>query len=136
MKVALCSEIKTTEFRVAITPAGVHELARAGHEIFVEAGAREGSSLPDEEIAAAGAANKSSAHDVWATGDLVLKVKEPVPEEYHRMRPGQVLFTYLHLAASRECTDALLGRRVTAIAYETVQLADRSLPPLAPMSAV
>ena len=136
MKVAVPAEIKNNEFRVAITPAGVHELARAGHEVFVEAGAGDGSSLPDETFAAAGATILGSADDVWATGELVLKVKEPVPEEYHRMRPGQVLFTYLHLAASKECTDALLDRRVTAIAYETVQLSDGSLPLLAPMSEV
>src|ERR1700722_9020391 len=136
MKVAVPAEIKNNEFRVAITPAGVHELARAGHEVFVEAGAGEGSSLPDEVFASAGATIMRSADDVWGTGDLVLKVKEPVPEESHRMRPGQVLFTYLHLAASKECTDALLDRRVTAIAYETVQLPDGSLPLLAPMSEV
>jgi alanine dehydrogenase len=136
MKVAVPAEIKNNEFRVAITPAGVHELARAGHEVFVEAGAGEGSSLPDEAFSAAGATILRSADDVWATGELVLKVKEPVPEEYHRMRPGQVLFTYLHLAASKECTEALLERRVTAIAYETVQLSDGSLPLLAPMSEV
>jgi alanine dehydrogenase len=136
MKVAVPAEIKNNEFRVAITPAGVHELTRAGHEVFVEAGAGEGSSLPDDAFAAAGATIMRSADDVWGTGDLVLKVKEPVPEEYHRMRPGQVLFTYLHLAASKECTDALLGQRVTAIAYETVQLPDGSLPLLAPMSEV
>ena len=136
MKVAVPAEIKNNEFRVAITPAGVHELTRAGHEVFVEAGAGEGSSLPDDAFATAGATIMRSADDVWATGDLVLKVKEPVPEEYHRMRPGQVLFTYLHLAASKECTEALLDRRVTAIAYETVQLSDGSLPLLAPMSEV
>jgi alanine dehydrogenase len=136
MKIGVPAEVKNNEFRVAITPAGVHELARAGHEVFVEAGAGEGSSLPDDTFAAAGATIMGSADDVWATGDLVLKVKEPVPEEYHRMRPGQVLFTYLHLAASKECTDALLDRRVTAIAYETVQLKDGSLPLLAPMSEV
>jgi alanine dehydrogenase len=136
MKIGVPAEVKNNEFRVAITPAGVHELARAGHEVFVEAGAGEGSSLPDEDFAAAGATIMGSADDVWATGDLVLKVKEPIPEEYHRMRPGQVLFTYLHLAASKECTDALLDRRVTAIAYETVQLPDGSLPLLAPMSEV
>ena len=136
MKVAVPAEIKNNEFRVAITPAGVHELARAGHEVFIEAGAGEGSSLPDEDFAAAGATILGSADDVWGTGDLVLKVKEPIAEEYHRMRPGQVLFTYLHLAASKECTDALLDRRVTAIAYETVQLPDGSLPLLAPMSEV
>jgi alanine dehydrogenase len=136
MKVAVPAEVKNNEFRVAITPAGVHELTRAGHEVFVEAGAGEGSSLPDDAFATAGATIMRSADDVWATGDLVLKVKEPVPEEYHRMRPGQVLFTYLHLAASKECTEALLERRVTAIAYETVQLSDGSLPLLAPMSEV
>jgi alanine dehydrogenase len=136
MKVGVPAEVKDSEFRVAITPAGVHELARAGHEVFIEAGAGTGSSLPDEEFAAAGAAILPTADDVWGTADLVLKVKEPVPGEYHRMRPGQVLFTYLHLAASRECTEALLARNVTAIAYETVQLPDGSLPLLAPMSEV
>src|SRR5215469_4989510 len=136
MKIGVPAEVKNNEFRVAITPAGVHELTRAGHEVFVQAGAGEGSSLPDDAFATAGATIMRSADDVWATGDLVLKVKEPVPEEYHRMRPGQVLFTYLHLAASKDCTEALLERRVTAIAYETVQLADGSLPLLAPMSEV
>jgi alanine dehydrogenase len=136
MKVGVPAELKNNEFRVAITPAGVHELARAGHGVFIEAGAGEGSSLPDEEFAAAGAVIVPAADDVWATAELVLKVKEPVPEEYHRMRPGQLLFTYLHLAASRECAEALLARGVTAIAYETVQLPDGSLPLLAPMSEV
>jgi alanine dehydrogenase len=136
MKVGVPAEVKDNEFRVAITPAGVHELARAGHEVFIEAGSGAGSSLPDEEFAAAGATILPTADEVWGTGDLVLKVKEPAPEEYHRMRPGQVLFTYLHLAASRECTEALLARNVTAIAYETVQLPDGSLPLLAPMSEV
>jgi len=136
MKIGVPREIKNHEYRVAITPAGVHELARSGHEVFVETAAGEGSSLPDEEFTAAGAKIATSADEVWGTADLVLKVKEPIPEEYHRMRRGQVLFTYLHLAASRECTDALLSRGVTAIAYETVQLADGSLPLLAPMSEV
>jgi len=136
MKIGVPREVKNHEYRVAITPAGVHELARSGHEVFVETAAGEGSSLPDEEFTAAGAKIATSADEVWGTADLVLKVKEPIPEEYHRMRRGQVLFTYLHLAASRECTDALLSRGVTAIAYETVQLADGSLPLLAPMSEV
>src|SRR6516165_2794836 len=136
MKIGVPREIKNHEYRVAITPAGVHELARSGHEVFVETGAGEGSSLPDEEFTAAGAKIVTSADEVWGTADLVLKVKEPIAEEYHRMRSGQVLFTYLHLAASRECTDALLSRGVTAIAYETVQLPDGSLPLLAPMSEV
>jgi alanine dehydrogenase len=136
MKVGVPAEVKDDESRVAITPAGVHELVRAGHEVLIEAGAGAGSSLPDEEFAAAGATILPAAADVWDAGDLVLKVKEPAAGEYHRMRPGQVLFTYLHLAASRECTAALLERDVTAIAYETVQLPDGSLPLLAPMSEV
>jgi len=136
MKVGVPREVKNHEYRVAITPAGVHELVRDGHEVFVEASAGQGSLLPDEEFTAAGAKILKTADDVWGTAELILKVKEPVAEEYHRMRPGQVLFTYLHLAASRECTDALLSRGVTSIAYETVQLPDGSLPLLAPMSEV
>ncbi|MFC7532242.1 alanine dehydrogenase [Actinoplanes sp. GCM10030250] len=136
MKVGIPSEVKNNEFRVAITPAGVFEFARAGHEVFVQAGAGLGSSITDSDFAAAGATILPDADAVWGTGDLILKVKEPIPEEYHRMRPDQVLFTYLHLAASKECTDALLDRKVTGIAYETVELADRSLPLLAPMSEV
>jgi alanine dehydrogenase len=136
MKVGVPKEVKNHEYRVAITPAGVHELARNGHEVFIEAGAGTGSSLPDSDFSAAGATILATAEQVWATGDLILKVKEPVAEEYLRMRQGQVLFTYLHLAASRECTDALMAAKVTSIAYETVQLPDRSLPLLAPMSEV
>ena len=136
MKVGIPAEVKNNEYRVAITPSGVHELSRAGHEVFVQQGAGVGSSIPDEDFTAAGARILPGADDVWQAGDLILKVKEPVPEEYHRMRSGQVLFTYLHLAASRECTEALLAAGVTAIAYETVQLPDGSLPLLAPMSEV
>jgi alanine dehydrogenase len=136
MKVGVPREVKNHEYRVAITPAGVHELARAGHEVFLEQGAGTGSSIPDQDFAAAGATILPGADDVWQEGDLILKVKEPVAQEYHRMRKGQVLFTYLHLAASRECTQALLDAGVTAIAYETVQLPDGSLPLLAPMSEV
>jgi len=136
MKVGVPREIKNREYRVAITPAGVHELVRNGHEVVIEAGAGAGSSLPDEDFTSAGAKILASADDVWRTAELVLKVKEPVPEEYHRMRRDQVLFTYLHLAASRPCTDALMQAGVTSIAYETVQLPDRSLPLLAPMSEV
>ena len=136
MKVGIPAEVKNNEYRVAITPSGVHELTRAGHEVFVQQGAGVGSSIPDEDFIAAGAQILPGADDVWQTGDLILKVKEPVAEEYHRMREGQVLFTYLHLAASRECTEALLSAGVTAIAYETVQLPDGSLPLLAPMSEV
>jgi len=136
MKVGIPREIKNNEYRVAITPAGVHELVRGGHEVFIEAGAGVGSSIPDEDFIAAGAKTLATADDVWETGDLILKVKEPVAEEYHRMRKGQVLFTYLHLAASRACTDALMEQGVTSVAYETVQLPDGSLPLLAPMSEV
>jgi alanine dehydrogenase len=136
MNVGVPQEVKNHEYRVAITPAGVHELVRGGHEVFVQQGAGAGSSIPDEDFVAAGAAILPDADQVWAAGDLILKVKEPVPEEYHRMRKGQVLFTYLHIAASRECTDVLLESGIIAIAYETVQLPDGSLPLLAPMSEV
>jgi len=136
MKVGVPKEVKNHEYRVAITPAGVHELVRGGHEVFVQQDAGTGSSIPDADFVAAGAAILPAADDVWQAGDLILKVKEPVAEEYHRMRKDQVLFTYLHLAASRECTTALLGSGITAIAYETVQLPDSLLPLLAPMSEV
>jgi len=136
MKVGVPKEVKNHEYRVAITPAGVHELVQHGHEVFVEATAGEGSSITDDEFKAAGATILASADDVWGTGDLILKVKEPIEVEFPRMREGQVLFTYLHLAASRSCTDALLERGVTGIAYETVQTPDGALPLLAPMSEV
>jgi alanine dehydrogenase len=129
MRVGIPSEVKNNEFRVAITPAGVNEL-------YVQRDAGLGSSITNEEFAAAGATILATADEVWATGELILKVKEPIAEEYHRMRDGQTLFTYLHLAASRECTDALIASGITAIAYETVELPDRSLPLLAPMSEV
>src|ERR1700742_2436842 len=136
MKVGVPREVKNHEYRVAITPAGVHELVRHGHEVVIEASAGVGSSIPDEDFTSAGAKMLPTADDVWQSADLVLKVKEPVAEEYHRMRRDQVLFTYLHLAASRPCTDALMQSGITLIAYETVQLPDRSLPLLAPMSEV
>jgi alanine dehydrogenase len=136
MKVGIPREVKNHEYRVAITPSGVHELVRHGHEVFVEHDAGAGSSLPDEAYVAAGATILPSADEVWATGELILKVKEPIAQEYHRMRKDQILFTYLHLAADQACTDALLAAGTTGIAYETVQLADNSLPLLAPMSEV
>jgi alanine dehydrogenase len=136
MKVGIPKEIKNHEYRVACTPAGVHELVRSGHEVFVQHDAGAGSLIPDEDFAAAGAAILPDADAVWQAGELILKVKEPIAEEYHLLRKGQVLFTYLHLAADRELTEALLGSGATAIAYETVQLADGSLPLLAPMSEV
>jgi alanine dehydrogenase len=136
VKVGIPRELKDHEYRVAITPAGANELTRAGHQVYVEKDAGVGSALPDDAFAQAGAQILGSADDVWAEADLVLKVKEPVAEEYHRMRSGQTLFTYLHLAAARECTDALLAAGIDAVAYETVQAPDGSLPLLAPMSEV
>ncbi|MGN6600188.1 MAG: alanine dehydrogenase, partial [Actinomycetes bacterium] len=133
MKIGIPREVKNHEYRVAITPAGVHELTGHGHEVYIEHDAGVGSSILDDEYVAAGAKILPTADDVWGTGDLILKVKEPIAEEYARMREGQTLFTYLHLAASKACTDALLERGVTGIAYETVELPDRSLPLLAPM---
>ncbi len=136
MKVGVPRELKNHEYRVAITPAGVLELVRHGHQVVIENDAGVGSSISNEEFVAAGARIVPTADEVWDWAELVLKVKEPIAEEYHRLRRGQVLFTYLHLAASKPCTDALLASGTTAIAYETVQLADGSLPLLAPMSEV
>ena len=136
MLIGIPSEVKNHEYRVAITPAGVHELVRHGHDVVVQHGAGVGSSISDAEYKAAGARVLAAADDVWGEAELVLKVKEPVAGEYGRMRRGQVLFTYLHLAATGECTQALLDAGVTSIAYETVQLPDGSLPLLAPMSEV
>ncbi len=134
MKVGIPREIKNHEYRVAISPAGVHELAGRGHEVVIETGAGVGSSFSDEDFKAAGAQILGSADQVWTDADLLLKVKEPIAEEYSRLRKDQVLFTYLHLAASKECTDALLASKTTSIAYETVVGSDGSLPLLAPMS--
>ncbi len=136
MKVAIPREIKNNEFRVAITPAGVHDLVGAGHEVYVETGAGVGSSIPDDFYAGAGATILPDAASTWAAGDLILKVKEPIASEYGYFREGLVLFTYLHLAADEELTRALIASGVTAIAYETVQLPNRALPLLAPMSEV
>ncbi|MGH9017854.1 MAG: alanine dehydrogenase [Acidimicrobiales bacterium] len=126
------------EYRVALTPAGVHELVAAGHEVYIERDAGAGSAIADDAFARTGATIVADPLAVWERAELVLKVKEPVPEEYDRLgrRADQVLFTYLHLAASRPCTDALLVAGNTAIAYETVQLDDGSLPLLTPMSEV
>ena len=136
MKVGIPREVKNNEYRVAITPAGTRELTSHGHQVYLEKDAGAGSQFADDDYTAAGAVIIPDADDVWGSADLVLKVKEPVAEEYHRMRPGLTLFTYLHLAADKACTDALLDSKVTGIAYETVQLADGSLPLLAPMSEV
>ncbi len=136
MRVGVPKEVKNHEYRVAITPIGVHELVAHGHEVFVEAGAGIGSSIADEEYAAAGAKLLESADEVWGNAEMVLKVKEPIAEEYGRMREGLVLFTYLHLAADRPLTEELVARKVTGIAYETVQLPSGGLPLLYPMSEV
>ncbi len=136
MKVGVPKAVKNHEYRVAITPVGTHELTAHGHQVFVQKGAGEGSQISDEEYVAAGATILDSADDVWGDVDMVLKVKEPVAEEYHRLREGLTLFTYLHLAADKPLTEELLERKVTAIAYETVQLPSGSLPLLYPMSEV
>ncbi|HZA04292.1 MAG TPA: alanine dehydrogenase [Propionibacteriaceae bacterium] len=136
MKVGVPSEVKNHEYRVAITPSGVNELTRHGHEVLVQASAGVGSSITDDEFVAAGAKIADDHEQVWFESEMILKVKEPIAVEYERMRSGQILFTYLHLAANRECTQALLDRRVTAVAYETVQLPSGALPLLAPMSEV
>ena len=111
MRIGVPKEVKNREYRVAITPAGVHELVARGHQVGVESGAGLGSSITDEEYTAAGAKIVDGADDVWADAEMVLKVKEPIEEEYHRLREDLILFTYLHLAASRPCTDALARRR-------------------------
>lgn len=136
MRVGIPRELKDNEYRVAITPAGVRELVVAGHDVLIERGAGRGSSITDEEFERAGATIVPAAADVFAAADLVLKVKEPIPEEFGRLREGLVLFTYLHLAAEEELTRALLESGTTAVAYETVELDDGSLPLLAPMSEV
>ena len=136
MRIGVPTEVKNHEYRVAITPAGVAEFVRRGHQVAIQAGAGAGSSITDDDFVTAGATIVPDADSVWGAADLVLKVKEPIASEYHRLRAGQVLFTYLHLAADAEGTKALLASGTTAVAYETVQLADGSLPLLAPMSEV
>ncbi|MGN0063532.1 MAG: alanine dehydrogenase [Nocardioides sp.] len=136
MKIGVPTEVKNREYRVALTPVGVHELVRRGHEVLVQQGAGVGSQIPDDEYVAAGARVVAQADDVWGGADTVLKVKEPVAEEYHRLREGLTLFTYLHLAADKPLTEQLLSSRVTGIAYETVQLPSGTLPLLYPMSEV
>ena len=136
MKVGIPSEVKNNEYRVAITPVGVHELVKNGHEVFIQAGAGLGSSISDEEYVGQGATMLPTADEVWGVADMVLKVKEPIAEEYHRLRKDLVLFTYLHLAADKPLTEELMAKEVTGIAYETVQLPSGLLPLLYPMSEV
>ncbi|QNO38546.1 alanine dehydrogenase [Protaetiibacter sp. SSC-01] len=136
MRIGVPSEIKNNEFRVAITPAGVHDLTAAGHEVLIQSGAGLGSSITDDDYASAGARIVADADAAWGEAELVLKVKEPIEPEYRHFRSGLVLFTYLHLAAEERLTRELMTSGVTAIAYETVQLASGALPLLAPMSEV
>ena len=136
MKVGIPSEVKNNEFRVGITPVGVHELVRRGHDVFVQKGAGLGSSIPDDDYVSQGATILDDADDVWGESDMVMKVKEPVQEEYHRLREGLTLFTYLHLAADEPLTKELVATKTTSIAYETVQLPSGLLPLLYPMSEV
>ncbi|MCC6455212.1 MAG: alanine dehydrogenase [Caldilineaceae bacterium] len=135
MRIGLPKEIKDGENRVGLTPGAVRALARRGHQVLVETGAGMGSFLSDDEYRAAGGEIVPAAADAWAA-ELVVKVKEPIPSEYHFLRPDQLLFTYLHLAADRQLTDALLASGITAIAYETVQTSEGKLPLLMPMSEV
>jgi alanine dehydrogenase len=134
--VGVPKEVKDNEYRVALTPEGARELSRAGHQVLIERSAGDGSSLHEDRYRRAGAEMAARADEVWSSADLILKVKEPVAEEYERMRQGQILFTYLHLAADRKLTQALVDHKVQAVAYETVQLEDGRLPLLAPMSEV
>src|SRR3954466_5388714 len=135
MKVGVVKEIKPDEYRIALTPAGARELVQRGHDVLVEAGAGEGSSFPDDPYRAVGA-TLASVEDVWADAELLLKVKEPLPDEYPRLREGLVLFTYLPLAASDELTRALAESGAACVAYETVETDNHALPLLAPMSEI
>jgi len=136
MIVAVPKEIKTREYRVSMTPAGVRTLSEDGHRVLIETGAGIGSGIADEEYRRAGAVLTETADELYSSGEMIVKVKEPLPEEYPRLRPGTILFTYLHLAPAPELTAALLQRQVTGVAYETVERADGTLPLLLPMSEV
>ena len=136
MRIGVPTEIKDNEFRVAITPAGVHALTRRGHTVTIQAGAGQGASIPDAEYSAAGAVMTDDVPGLWADSELVLKVKEPIAQEYQFLRPDLLLFTFLHLAADRALTEELLAKQVTSIAYETVETDTGALPLLAPMSEI
>ncbi|NMR20735.1 alanine dehydrogenase [Cellulomonas fimi] len=136
MRVGVPTETKNHEYRVALTPAGAHQLVSRGHEVLVQRGAGEGSANPDDAYAAAGATLVDTAAEVWRAAELVCKVKEPIAAEYGYLRPDLALFTFLHLAADRPGTEAVLDSGATAIAYETVRAPDGTLPLLAPMSEV
>lgn len=136
MIIGVPKEIKNNENRIAISPAGVDALINAGHQVIIEKGAGEGSGFPDESFIAHGAKMINSAAEVWGQAEMILKVKEPLPEEYSYFREDLILFTYLHLAPEPELTRALIEKKVTAIAYETIQLDNGALPLLTPMSEV
>ena len=136
MKIGVPTEVKNNENRAALTPAGADRLVREGHRVLVQSGAGVGSSIDDDAYRAAGAEIVATAADAWGDADLLIKVKEPVAEEYGFLRPDLTLFTYLHLAADRPLTEALVAAGTTAVAYETVQLPDRTLPLLVPMSEI
>jgi alanine dehydrogenase len=136
MKIGLPKEIKDNEYRVGLTPAGVNALVNAGHEVFVQKSAGEGSGFTDDQYVKAGGKLLDAADEVWQTGDMIVKVKEPIAPEYPRMREGQVLFTYLHLAPELELTKQMMDRKVTGVAYETITDAHGKLPLLTPMSEV
>ncbi|MBK9163594.1 MAG: alanine dehydrogenase [Acidobacteria bacterium] len=136
MKIGLPKEIKDNEYRVGLTPAGVHALAGAGHTVYVEKSAGEGSGFTDEQYESAGATMLETADEIWAEGDMIVKVKEPIAPEYPRMRENQLLFTYLHLAPEFELTKQMMERNVTGVAYETITDKQGRLPLLTPMSEV
>jgi len=134
--VGVPKEVKDNEYRVALTPEGARELTAAGHRVLLQKDAGTGSSLYEDRYVRAGAEVVDTADEIWRSSDLIIKVKEPVAQEYPLLQEGQVLFTYLHLAASKELTEVLLQRKISAVAYETVQLQDGRLPLLAPMSEI
>jgi alanine dehydrogenase len=136
VKVGIPKEVKNHEYRIGMVPGGVKEYTRRGHDVYVQAGAGEGSAIPDAAFEEAGATILETADEVWETAEMVVKVKEPVPQEYDRIQQGQLIYTYFHLAAEPELAEALLDKQATAIAYETIQLPDGRLPLLEPMSEV
>ncbi len=136
MRIGVPTEIKTKEFRVGLTPAGVAMLSKAGHQVMIESGAGVGSGLSDDDYQRAGAELVPDRSEVWARADMIVKVKEPIAPEFALMREGQILFTYLHLAAAQELGAELLKRKVSGVAYETIETDDGKLPLLTPMSAV
>ncbi|MCL2217913.1 MAG: alanine dehydrogenase, partial [Defluviitaleaceae bacterium] len=136
MRVGTVTEVKQFEYRVGLTPNNVRDYVSNGHQVFVQTGAGEGSTLTDEEYVAAGATILPTAKDVWEICDMIVKVKEPLEQEYSLMREGQIIYTYLHLAADKELTDALLASKSKAVAYETIRDSAGGLPLLRPMSEV